>query len=59
MHVKEKRRKKRVIRKNHKLAKRIGFLNIKIKFLTTKLTTPSDLKVLAETTEKLHEDSSR
>jgi hypothetical protein len=59
MHVKERKKKKRVIRKNYKLTKRIRFLNIKMKFLTTKLTTRSDLEVLAETTEKLHEDSSR
>jgi len=59
MHVKERKKKKRVIKKNYKLTKKIRFLNIKMKFLKAKLTTHLELEVLVETTEKLHEDSSR
>jgi len=59
IHVKEKRKRKKVIQQNYKLAKRVRFLSIKIKLLTTKPTTRLDLEVLATTAENFHERSSK
>jgi hypothetical protein len=59
IHVKEKKKSKKIMKHNHKLWKIARYLKTKIKMMTTKPSTHSRLQVLAAAAENLHQESSK
>jgi hypothetical protein len=59
IHVKEKKKRKTIMKHNHKLWNISRYLKTKIKMMTTKPSTRSRLQVLATAAENLHQESSK